>query len=69
MQLKKSDTVALWHAVVAQEELLKAMRGMPFSPEQIEAAAAALKASKAALRKVNAIRRASLPKRAIAVPA
>lgn len=62
-KLKKSDTVALWHAVQAQGDMVQAMKGMNFTPEQVEVEQAKLSASKAALRKVNAIRRnnAGLP--------
>lgn len=57
--LTKADTVALWHAVRAMDDLITAMRGMDFKPEQIAAEQKRLTAAKRALRKVNAIRAAA----------
>lgn len=57
-KLTKADTVALWHAVKALEELCTAMDEMgSFKPEQIAVERGRLATAKRALRKVQAIRR------------
>lgn len=57
-KLTKDDTRALWYAVEAQHEMLRAMRGEGFTSEQMEAEPAAVLAARRALCKVNAIRKA-----------
>jgi len=60
--LTKDDTVALWHAVQAQNDMFQATRDLhrqdgKFTSEQVESERQRLLRSKRALRKVNAIRK------------
>ncbi len=59
-RLTKAETIALWHAVDDMALMHReAMRCDDISDEAKESSAARLKAARAALRKVNAIRRAA----------
>ena len=56
-KLTKVDTVALWHAVQAQDEIISLRLREGFTLEQMEPQRARLFAARAALRKVNQIRK------------
>lgn len=63
-KITKEDNSALWHAVEAFRYAVQAMRGMDFTPEQVQAEQDRLTAARRALRKVQAIRRAQRGERA-----
>lgn len=59
-RLTKNETNALWHAVEFMKLGIPAMAGMSCTAEQINAEKERLKLARAALRKVNALRKQSL---------
>lgn len=65
-RITKADSVALWHAVQAMSDLVRAMKDMDFTQEQKDAEALRLGAAKKALRKVQAQVRADRNVRAAA---
>lgn len=56
-KLTKADTVALWHAVEWMALCLRQADPAQESPEALDAERERLRAARAALRKVNALRR------------
>lgn len=60
-QLTKVETIALWHAVDAYSDMIRAMHSVPgISQEQINAERERLAVAKRALRKVNELRKQGL---------
>lgn len=56
-QLTRADTTALWHAVQAQDEVISLRLREGFTLDQMEPQRARLFAARAALRKVNQMRK------------
>ena len=55
--ITSAESTGLWHAVQALADVVRAMRTMDFTPEQVAVEEARLTAAKRALRKVHAMRR------------
>lgn len=53
--ITRDDSAALWHAVQAQKDLVRAMAGDAFTDEQRQAEATRLQKAQTALRKVQAL--------------